>query len=285
VTAAVAGAPGKILLECGPSERGFHRLEAYWRCGQLFAWGYGGGGSNAERAKRFPPTEPLVRGSIGHAGLAHLYARLQAVQLGEDPGQFYSSTEAMRLVAETFGELGASMLPVAAGAVADYAKHYGTESPRVIGVERPVETLFEGWRYTARIDLEVEDRAGLVWIVDHKILSSVRASAVRRYTLSGQFLGLQHLGMHVHGERFGGVQLNLIGVSPRGFHREVIDPAPWLLTRYPKLVAQAEEGIARLEAERARLGDAFVAPACPSEQVCWTAYGRCPCFELCRWGE
>src|SRR5690348_7528301 len=122
--------PGKILINTGPSERGWHRLESYLRCPQLYAWGYGRGGRVEEQgaafADRFPASNPLVRGSIGHAGLAHVYARLKAVQEGRDPDDYYLPTKAMELVAATFGERGARMLPIAREAVKGYVtENYG----------------------------------------------------------------------------------------------------------------------------------------------------------------
>lgn len=275
-----------ILIDSGPSERGWHRLEAYTRCPQLYAWGYGQAGAGGEAAERartsFPPTFPLVRGSIGHVGLAHCYARLKAIQEGTDPENYYLPLDAMRLVAEKFGELGAEALPTAVRAVKAYARRYGTEPFKVIAVEEAAETRFLGWRYTARLDLVVEDLGGKVWIIDHKFVSKIEAKVQRRYTLSGQFLGLAHLGHRIYGDRFGGVRLNLIGCNVAGFDRVSPEPAPWMLTKFPAVVQHAEEGIARLERLIEQGADL---PASPSEHTCMGSYGECPAFELCRWGQ
>ena len=107
----------KILLDTGPSTRGFHRLEAHFRCPRLYALGYGQAGAGGALARKsreqFPPAAPLVRGSIGHAGLAHLYIRQLHAQNGGNPDRYYKPTEAMALVADSFGDLGLEMLPVA----------------------------------------------------------------------------------------------------------------------------------------------------------------------------
>ncbi len=276
----------KILIDTGPSRRGWHRLEAHLRCPQLFAWGYGQAGSGdpeaRERSRRqFPPGPPLVRGSIGHVGLAHLYARLKAVQEGDDPNRFYLPTEAMGLVAGSFGELGRGMLPVATRVVRAYAEHFSHERWKVVGVEKEEETYFGRYLYTARVDLEYEDRAGKIWFADYKIVSRLEGKVLNRYTLSGQILGLMHLGSRKHGDQFGGVQLNLLGVNPISFIRHVPDPAPWLLERFPELVIHAEEAISRTE-ELLSLGQ--VIPASPSEFTCYNSYGQCPAHGLCRWG-
>lgn len=272
----------KILLNAGPSARGWHRLEAHLRCPQLYAWGYGQGGSNPERAAAFPPTIPLVRGSIGHVGLAHCYARVKAAQDGTDPDRFYSPLDAMQLCADSFGDLGRQCLPVAAKVVRAYAQRYGSEPFRVLSIEEPTETVFEGYRFTARVDLVIEDAGGKVWILDHKFVSRIGSKVHRRYILSGQFLGLAHLGFRAYGGRFAGVRLNLVGCNVPGFSRETIEPAPWMLERFPAIVRHAEEGIARTE-ELISRGE--IVSASPSEHTCMGSYGECPAFSMCRWGS
>ena len=152
------------------------------RCPQLYAWGYGQAGAGGERAKaareRFPLRAPLVRGSIGHVGLAHLYARLMAAQNGADPDAYYLPTEAMGLVADSFGELGTSMLPVAARTVRAYAERFAHERWRILGVEEEEETRFGPYLYTARVDLKYMDRAGKVWFLDHKLVNKIEGKVL-----------------------------------------------------------------------------------------------------------
>jgi PD-(D/E)XK nuclease superfamily protein len=275
----------KILINTGPSERGWHRLEAYLRCPQLYAWGYGRGGrvedQGLQSASLFPPGKPLVRGSIGHAGLAHLYSRVKAAQEGRDPDAFYGSIQAMELVARTFGDLGALMLPIATAAVKGYVAERYSESFPIVGVEEQRETNFLGYRYTARIDLEYQDRSGKIWFCDHKLVSKIENKVYRRYVLSGQFLGMMHLGARIYGDQFGGVQVNLLSCTSKKFLRFVPEPAPYTLERFPEIVRLAEEGIADVER---RMREGLPIPAAPSEHTCMGSYGECPAFELCRWG-
>ena len=277
----------KILIDTGPSRRGFHRLEAHMRCARLYALGYGRAGSGGETAemsrRRFPPASPLVRGSIGHVGMAHLYARLRAVQRREDPDAYYVPTEAMGIVADSFGELGQEMLPIASRTVRAYAKHYARENIEVLGVEDEEEVNFyDKFLYTARVDLEYRDRSGKVWFADHKLVNKIEGKVLSRYVLSGQFLGLAHLGARKWGDAFAGVAVNLLGVNPISFVRVAPDPAPWMLERFPEMVALTEESIARTEQ---LISVGRNTPASPSEFLCYTPYGRCPAFEMCRWGE
>lgn len=279
----------RVLINTGPSERGWHRLEAFLRCQELYAWGYGHGGRVEEALKgegepvasRFPPSAPLVRGSIGHAGLAHVYSRQRATQRGEDPDRYYKPLAAMELVAATFGELGAGMLPIAARAVKAYCEHYSSETAEVISIEEQEETEFFGCRYTARVDRKFRDRSGKIWYEDHKFVGRIESKVARRYVLSGQVLGMIHLGSRRYEDQFGGVRLNLIGCNSLGFARIIPEPAPYQLAKFPYTVKYAEEGIQRLE-ELIREGEP--PPASPSEHTCMTSYGECPAFELCRWG-
>ena len=237
--------------------------------------------SNEGKAGTFPPSPPLVRGSIGHAGLAHLYARQRAAQAGQDPDSYYKPLEAMSLVAGTFGPLGAEMLPVACRAVKGYAEIFSEERWQIIGVEDPLETEFSGYRYTSRVDLQYRDRSGKIWFMDHKLVSKIEHKVYRRYILSGQFLGMIHIGARTYGDEFGGVQVNLLGISPQKYLRFVPEPAPYVLGNFPEIVRLAEEGIAALERQIAG-GDTILAS--PSEHTCMGSYGECPAFEMCRWG-
>lgn len=283
----------RILLDTGPSPRGWHRLEAFLRCPRLFALGYGRSGESPELAAanlaRFPPTLPLVRGSIAHVGLAHLYARWAASIEGQDPEVFYRPHEAMRIVAEKYGSLGAELLGPVTELMKAYCARYPKETFKVVGVEKLLEMEFAGKfggspiqiPYTARADLIYEGRDGKVWICDHKCVAKVDSGSTLRYTLSGQFLGLQWLGFHHYGERFGGVVVNFLGMQGPTFHRKVLDPAPYALEKFPATVRMAEEGIARISEDVER---GVETPGSFSEFTCMTPYGQCPAFHLCRFG-
>lgn len=265
----------KILLNCGPSERGFHRLEGVLRCPSLFAHHAAGrlDSSNAE---------PLVRGAIGHTGLAHAYRQLMAVQRGEDPNAFYGPYEAMELAAKEFGSCAPAQLKVATTAVRNYLKRWA-DRYEVYGVEAPYETVFLGYRYTARIDLLIRDEAGKIWVLDHKFVGRTTNDVVDRYTMSGQFLGLQHLGARHFGDKFGGVYLNLVGcaTAATSFRREPVRPAPHALQHFPETVRYAEERIADVER---RMAAGEPVPMAPSEHTC-IVYGKpCPAHYLCRFG-
>lgn len=287
----------KILLNTGPSERGWHRLEAWLRCPQLFAYAYlikpeGGLGDRG----------PLVRGTIGHAGLAHHFARLRAKQRGDDPNAYHTIEDAMALVAAMHGELGEFFLPIALRAVMAYITQFVYEDFEVVAVEEAVRAYVkwpdalvkvqpsranEKFLITQRFDRVFKDKGKRVWIEDHKFVAKIQGKTVTRYILSGQFHLMQWFGRALYGDAFGGARINLLecqenpDVKPKSLQLPC-EPAPNALGRFARNVCDAEEGIARLAAEGR---DPWDYPAAMNEQVCLTPYGACPAFELCRWGK
>lgn len=288
----------KVLINSGPSARGWHRVESFLRCGQLYALKYVG-----KRLQRDgTAAEPLVRGSIGHVGLAHHYARLQAVQRKQDPERFWSPQEAMARVAPLFGQLGLELLPIARMTVLEYISRYADEDStrKILHVEEQFSVELRDGRpprhlavadpagpgritpFTMRPDLIFEDSSKRGWIWDHKLVTVTKASTSQRYINSGQFLALRMLGRALFGEKFGGVVVNVLQCFPNTrFQRSPVDPAPGLQARFPSIILDAEERIAQLMDE-GRAVDEW--PATASEQTCYTAYGPCPAHELCRWG-
>lgn len=280
----------KILLNAGPSRAGWHRLETFLVCPALFAYKYRQGGAGIDAATG-RVHEPLVRGSIVHVGLAHLYARMRAAQRRQDPDVYYTPAEAMRRVAPTFGPMGAAMLPIAEMTFAGYVDRYAEDSMlwEIDKVEDVVEVdVRDGARgphdFTQRWDLTAKDKgSGLYYIIDHKIVTAWKPQTLLRYNLSGQFLAAQFIGRMVYGAKFGGVIINFLQAAPmERYKREPLDPAPDALRAIPRTICDAEEGIARLDASDRDLADW---PRTFSEKVCMTAYGPCDAYDICRWGR
>lgn len=279
---------GKWLIDTGPSERGWHRTEAMLRCPQLFAWKY---------VVRQPEIvsiakDPLIRGTLGHVGLAHHYARLAAVQRRLDPDMFHDPLAAVDLMvprlrnqSQAAGEIAERFREPVKAALRDYFSHYGYEQLTVLGVEAPAEMVFGpdpvAHRMTQRIDLEVEDEKGRVWLWDHKFVGRISRDSVLRYTLSGQFLEMVWQGRQRHGDRFAGIKINFVAMQkPTKFLRTIPEPAPAALRRFPQNVVDAEQLI-----QLCSTRDPYNWPRAISEQVCVTPYGLCEAFELCRWSE
>lgn len=264
-----------IMIEAGPSPYGWSRIGSFLRCPRLFY--------QREIAK-VPRVVAwyLARGSICHAGLAQHFARIGAAQAGRDPLAFEDPHVAMGIVArETADEdVRIKALNAALEAYEVHRAAYPVEPNRIRAVELLLDTTFEGYPYTARLDLVWEDRSGLRWIVDHKIVAKIEDKAFQRYALSGQFLGLNFLGRRKWGDGFGGIMLNVIGLRDGKCRRREIEPAPYALSRFESVVVQAERRIAVLIEQ----DDPSAWPMAIHEQVCTSAYGFCDEFERCRWG-
>lgn len=271
----------KQLIDAGPSAEGWSSLESFSRCERLFYL--------AKRAKvdpavaAAPLADPLVRGSIGHVGLAHEYMRRACVKSGLDPEAYYSRHDAMALAAAAFDGNGQEMLELVEPIVDAYFKHYDglDEDLNVVAIESPVRAVLEdGNGITQRLDLVIQDTDGRYWIYDHKFVHEISWKTVDRYTLSGQFLLMRHFGRLFYGDRFGGVRVNLCGVRDGKFKRVSPELAPDALASFPKFIVEMRKRIA----EREGKGIAAYMPAF-NEQVCVTAYGRCKFFEHCQWGN
>lgn len=151
----------RILIDTGPSPRGWHRVESFLTCPMRYYW-------RRVAKVEMEPTFPLVRGTLGHVMLAHHYAQAVSRVRGLDPAKFYSPLEASEIIAQRYGALGVEARQHAYRGFTRHCQVYATESFEVIGIEKLLDTHFEGFLYTARADLVVRASTGKVWIYDHK---------------------------------------------------------------------------------------------------------------------
>ena len=267
------------LLDAGPSERGWHRLESAIRCLRLYAYEQIAG-------IRFPISPPLVNGSLLHIGLAHLYRRRQATQNGEDPSQWFEPHEAVKELSRRnahespLWEAGVDVVLPALGA---YEARWRGEDWKVLAVEEQLRAhVGEGKHlYTQRPDLIVESAQGRVFIIDHKSCYRITSKTLRQHILDGQFLGYQLFGHQLYGPRFGGVVVNRVMLSaPYGFDRTSVEPAPKALGDFTSLISTTEERIANCKDKEP---DDY--PPAFSNQTCWGKYGQCHAYEICRFGQ
>ena len=266
------------LMNAGPSERGWHRIESALRCPRLYAWEQSG---QLEREL----SEPLVRGSLVHIGLAHHYQRLKETQSGGNPDEWYSCEEAIQILAQReainspFWE---KLVPLATDVCSAYKNNWLHESWKILEVEYELRAHFgkEKHLYTQRADLIVEDQDGKIWIVDHKTAYRIVSKTLRQYTLDGQFIGYQMFGSAKYGSRFAGVILNRIKASPKyDFDRRPIEPSPAALKDFIATLLEAERRVKKWEGKKPREW-----PMTLSNQVCYGKYGQCSAYNLCRFG-
>ena len=269
---------GPKLLDAGRSERGWHRIQNVIRCPRLFAW--------KEVEKRsFPITAPLVNGSLLHIALAHHYQRLKELQTGGEPNDWFLPEEAIEHLAWKNADespLWLAAVPKIVDAFVAYRNNWLGEEWRVLEVEEELRAHLgkERHLYTQRADLIIEDVQSRVWIVDHKSAYRLNSKTLRQHILDGQFIGYQLFGKAKYKERFAGVLVNRVKLSPPyDFDRRPLEPAPDALNHFIQVIEEGERRIALFEGR-----DVLEWPMALNNQTCFGKYGQCDAYDLCRFG-
>jgi hypothetical protein len=117
------------LLDAGASEIGWSYYGDAFKCLHLFG---------LKRYTQLPDDSAgRTRGSLGHTGMAHLYARWQARQMKKDPDVFYDVEPAMAEWCRRHPE-GAEWLPLMTEILRRYMARYPEAPGRIMGVEMPI---------------------------------------------------------------------------------------------------------------------------------------------------
>lgn len=269
----------RILINTGPSRRGWHRLELAAKCLRLYAMSHL---LKIETGTK----EPLVRGSLLHIGQAHINAQSRAVARHEDPGRYYNPLDAIEVAAALpeFSPHGPALSGLCIDVTREYMRRYAGERIDVVMVEEVVEAMLGGkYLLTQRWDLCHRDGGGKIWIRDYKSAAKPNASVLCGYSISGQFLAAQLIGRQRYGDAFGGVQLDILGVTPPyKFLRDTTKPMPAALARFSKDMVELEDRLAALAAEGR---DPWDYPGAWNEHTCVGRYGPCAYYTLCQWGK
>lgn len=160
-----------LILNPGPSRRGWHRLQLAAECLQKFAWTYripaeDGGYTKKEKEQR----PALARGSLLHLALAQHYMRMRESQQGGDPNKWVYPDEAVEMMARKDGvtQWAGDVIPTYEA----YARHYidDEDTWEIVEAETLKETTFGNgkWLLTGRMDLVVRGEDGLIYGCDHK---------------------------------------------------------------------------------------------------------------------
>ena len=265
----------KILLDAGPSERGWHRIESAARCLRMFALRESG-------IVPFPESEPLIRGSLVHIGLAHIYARKQEADAGRDQNIYYTPMDAILKLAEKNGGQWLDLVDHCCDMVNAYQLYWGDDHNwEVVSVEEELRAKLRGkWLYTQRADLIVKDQFGKVWIVDHKTAFRITSVTLTPHILDGQMLGYQMFGRARYGKDFGGVIINRLPTrAPFQFNRSTLEPAPHALSTFVSNICEVEDMVEKYEGR-----PPMEWPGVFSNMICTHKYGKCDAFEQCQWG-
>ena len=291
---------GPLLLNTGPSEAGWHRLENVLRCPRLFALKE----QQATLCEQtdVPPEKmsktPLVRGSLVHQGLAQHYLRLKAVQDGKDENGIMDPLSGIQAAAErqpdSIRDVWVKHTDEAKKLVAAYITFWGRDKHwEILEVEKEYrgyikdEEFDRKYLYTGRADLVIKDkRDDKVYILDHKTTYAIIGKTVKRYTLSGQMLGYQLFGAKKYGDNFGGIILNMLCTTKKDnvnydFKRHPLGLAPLAVKTFKQTIIEAER---RIHHYKEKDLPPMEWPGVFSEQICWTGYGPCDMQDMCRWG-
>jgi hypothetical protein len=274
----------RLIIFTGPSPRGWHRIAQFLECPSKYAWAH----QAREPGVRAPagPLEeavPLVRGSLIHLGLAQHYAQMREYQTGGDVNLYYDPEEAMRIVADAKGEAYQREVDDMVKCVLAYQDHWHNEDFKVLRVEELYEGYFHGYRLTGRLDLVIEDKQGRVFVIDHKSTGFLSAKQRTFYSISGQMHAYRWLAFMQYGDRLAGMRVNMIQhQNAFKFQRFDLDPAPHMFAEFPRIIKEAEEAIARFQAEGRAPADW---PMAISELTCFHRYGACEFMDKCKWGR
>lgn len=286
-----------ILLDGGPSTRGWHQIEAALRCPQLWAYQYKDRviGPDGKPERPTAPADALIRGTLVHVGAAHLFGT-KAIQEGgltwqgrrlTSVNEIYHPHDALRAMALDQGQWAEEWVKHLPTATAMIDALYHEAIPlyyraHVVAIEQEMRSTIGGELYTQRADLIVEDADGGVWIDDVKTSARAGAGAALKFALSGQMLGYRWFGDNLWGSRFRGVRVILVqSTPPHKVERVTVPAAPFAAMHFERSVEWANETIRRCAAMGLK---ANAYPKVLSEQGCITPYGRCSYFDACRFG-
>lgn len=281
-----------ILINSGMSESGWSGISSFLFCQRLYY---------LKHVISHPQVDrwPLIRGSVGHVALAHVYARKQNEQQGRDPEEFYPWETACEMAAQNLmskGECSSEMAQRAIDLVKEivpqYIAHWHPSKHdwwEIVGVEMPVRADVQdkagrSYPITQRLDLVIKGKDGKVYLIDHKWTTTTAKSAVAKYSLSAQFLLMANFGRAMYGAQFGGTLVNLVGVRDgrREFSQPRLNPVPGAIQDLPLMIANVKRRLEVLAAE----GDPSNYVPAFNEQICGHGmYGSCEAYEACQWNS
>lgn len=301
-----------MLIDSGPSERGWSFYASYFRCLKL--------GAILRLGILDDSSDARTRGTLGHIGLGHLHIRWMLQQQGGDPGMYYPPDVAMAVWSEQHTE-GTPHLQQMQEVIRRYAAKFTAPPGRILGVETTMkgvlgmrgdtfglwllanpESLDSTWRadaaptplahdghpiqpstlpsgapiyITRKLDLVYEEGRGLVCIRDFKCTAGdVSEGKARGYMMDGQFAVTRILAGQKWGSRFGGNTLQFIKTTdPFTVKSHTVPATPWRDALFARQLYSKAHEIAHHEAHT----PIHEWPMAQHEQVCKGRYEKDGC--------
>ena len=272
--------PLPILIDTGSSgPAGASSRRLFRQCMQAWAYRY---------LLHFEPKElndALSMGTLGHVWAAHRFARMQAVQRGEDPRSWLPSDTAMFMAARKMQyQNHVHEIAKVESAMRAYEAKYpdDAENYEILHVEELHAIDFFDVPYPGRLDRVMRDRrTGKIWIVDMKTTGRIESKTFQGHLLNGQRLGYDHMGLQ-YGSDYAGVMIDVVQWDPHRFVRKKIEDVPHAVREYP-------DTIAFFDGIRQQLADAGIDPwhypKAFNETICVGRYGICDYAKLCMNGK
>lgn len=181
------------------------------------------------------------------------------------------------------------MLPECVDAVKAYARRYADDPREVLHVEEAIDVEIvlpngEKYYYTQRPDVILAARNGgrrRVFVQDLKSSARPAADVAEQYSMTLQMLSYRVIGPMLFGDDYESTIIDAVGWADLSFARETLEPVPMMVRRFPQIIQDAEESIARLE-ESDRPFDNW--PRVANGENCFTRYGKCDFWDACAWG-
>lgn len=182
----------------GPSPYSGHGIDAFTHCPQYWRLRYGSDGTGLNSDSDQPA---LLRGTLFHVGLAHLYARRLARQVGTDPARYLPPAAAVEALAGARSPVWREHVPVILYALEHYRNYYADldNTLTFLGVERTFHLRGLPRPHTRSEDLVYRGQDGRVYFNDHKTTGRLTDDVVEQYALDGTFLDGELIGRQTLG--------------------------------------------------------------------------------------
>ena len=270
-----------IMLNAGQSPFGWHRMQAFMQCPTKYYHSYVPG------EHRYTDSPSLIVGSLLHTGLAHRYAIQKSLD-AEEKHDYYDPLEAMKKQASEEGDVWIDYMDKVVDVYTKYISDDGTlfweNDLEVLFVEDVFTLTIEGYDLTLRADLVIQSKkSGLVYFVDHKTSSFIRAQTTQGYQSSGQFIAYQVLGEKLWGDKFGGLVVNYLqhggfrAKTPKVvFKQEIIKRSQSHMDNFAPSILFYRRLLEHYEDKELRHY-----PRVQSEFTCMHKYGACDHYDKC----